>query len=150
MTDGIEQSDDKSLEQDLEFAMNPEPRCPCVVLVDTSGSMQGDPLHFAKAAVFELKSQLGEDDRFGLVTYATGGEVAIEVRDHGVGIGSADRERVFEAFYSTRRGGTGLGLAVVRRIAQAHAGDIRVNSAPGVGTTMKLLLPRANAAAASL
>ncbi|MDH3525757.1 MAG: ATP-binding protein [Acidobacteriota bacterium] len=71
-----------------------------------------------------------------------GGETLLQVRDHGVGIDGGDRERVFEAFYSTRRGGTGLGLAVVRRIARAHGGEVQVESAPGVGTTMKVRLPR--------
>ncbi|MGH0033198.1 MAG: VWA domain-containing protein [Myxococcota bacterium] len=55
------------------------PRVPTdlVVVLDRSGSMQGEPLHFAKAAVRELVSRLGAEDRFGLVTYASGGEVAI-------------------------------------------------------------------------
>lgn len=55
------------------------PRTPTdlVVILDRSGSMRGEPLQFAKAAVYELLSQLGAEDRFGLVTYATGGEIAI-------------------------------------------------------------------------
>jgi Ca-activated chloride channel family protein len=48
-----------------------------VVILDRSGSMRGQPLEFAKAAVHELLDQLGPADRFGLVTYATGAEVAI-------------------------------------------------------------------------
>ena len=48
-----------------------------VVVLDRSGSMSGEPLDFARAAVFELLGQLQPEDRFGLVTYATGGRVAI-------------------------------------------------------------------------
>jgi signal transduction histidine kinase len=56
-----------------------------------------------------------------------------------------ERARAFEAFYSTRRGGTGLGLAVVERIAHAHGGTLAVDTARGVGTTIRVRLPRRGA-----
>jgi signal transduction histidine kinase len=71
-----------------------------------------------------------------------GDQVELQVRDHGVGMEPHERERAFEAFYSTRRGGTGLGLAVVERIARAHGGTLAVDSARGVGTTVRVRLPR--------
>jgi signal transduction histidine kinase len=76
-----------------------------------------------------------------------GGRIAIEVVDNGVGIEPADRDRVFEAFYSTRKGGTGLGLAVVRRIARAHGAELELDSAVGEGTTVRVVLPAAEPAA---
>jgi len=72
-----------------------------------------------------------------------GDRVVLQVRDHGVGMDGPERERIFEAFYSTRRGGTGLGLAVVERIARAHGGAVEIDSAPGVGTAVRVVLPRA-------
>lgn len=72
-----------------------------------------------------------------------GATLILQVKDHGVGMNGAERARIFEAFYSTRRGGTGLGLAVVQRIVRAHGGSIEVDSAPGVGTAVRVLLPRA-------
>ena len=48
-----------------------------VVVLDRSGSMRGEPMHFAKAAIHELLAQLGPQDRFGLVTYSSGGRIAI-------------------------------------------------------------------------
>jgi two-component system, OmpR family, sensor histidine kinase SenX3 len=74
---------------------------------------------------------------------------AIAVRDHGIGIPSRDLERIFERFYrvdrarSRQTGGTGLGLAIVRHTAQAHGGEVTVESHEGEGTTFTLLLPAA-------
>jgi signal transduction histidine kinase len=83
----------------------------------------------------------GRPPRLALRARRDGGRVALEVEDNGIGIGEEDRERIFEVFYSTRKGGTGLGLAIVRRIAQNHGGEVEVESAPGVGTTVRLWLP---------
>jgi signal transduction histidine kinase len=51
--------------------------------------------------------------------------------------------RIFDLFYSTRKGGTGLGLAVVQRIAQNHGGEVEVQSVVGDGTAVRVLLPSA-------
>jgi signal transduction histidine kinase len=54
--------------------------------------------------------------------------------------------KVFQPFYSTRTGGTGLGLPTTRKIIEAHGGRIEVQSEPGKGTKVSLLLPVANGA----
>jgi two-component system sensor histidine kinase SenX3 len=80
-----------------------------------------------------------------------GFSVAISVRDHGIGIPSRDKERIFERFYRVDRtrsratGGTGLGLAIVRHVAQAHRGEVSVESEEGQGSTFILKLPLAAA-----
>lgn len=80
-------------------------------------------------------------------TQSAGGRVAIEVRDHGIGIPSSDLERVFERFYRVDRarsresGGTGLGLSIVRHVAAAHGGEIVLESQEGVGSTFRMVLP---------
>ncbi len=71
------------------------------------------------------------------------GRVVLEVVDRGVGIAPQDQQKIFELFYSTRKGGTGLGLAVVERIAKAHHGELEVRSGPGRGTSVRLELPLA-------
>jgi len=77
--------------------------------------------------------------------------VSIVVRDHGVGIPSRDLERIFERFYRVDRarsrttGGIGLGLSIVRHVAQAHGGDVTVTSREGEGSTFRLRLPLSNA-----
>jgi signal transduction histidine kinase len=72
----------------------------------------------------------------------SGGAVYLEVEDNGVGIPSENTEQIFDLFYSTRKGGTGLGLAVVKRIATDHSGEVEVESTPGVGTRVRVSLPR--------
>jgi PAS domain S-box-containing protein len=67
--------------------------------------------------------------------------LALRVADSGPGIPAAIRERVFEPFVTTRHRGTGLGLAVVRRVAQAHGGDVSLSCPPSGGTTVTLRLP---------
>ncbi len=64
------------------------------------------------------------------------------VEDNGVGIASEEIGKVFEIFFSTRKGGTGLGLAVVDRIARAHGATVEVTSTPDRGTRFAVVLPR--------
>lgn len=70
------------------------------------------------------------------------------VRDHGIGIPSADQSRIFERFYRVDRarrrdtGGTGLGLAIVRHVALNHGGSVSVHSVEGEGATFMLVIPR--------
>ncbi|HEY6508746.1 MAG TPA: ATP-binding protein [Vicinamibacterales bacterium] len=73
------------------------------------------------------------------------GSVEITVEDEGCGIPAADLERVFEPFHSTFERGTGLGLATVHRTVTELRGAISVSSTTGVGTTMRVRLPRLEA-----
>ncbi len=68
-------------------------------------------------------------------------EVNVFIRDTGRGIEADDLERIFDPFFSTRPDGTGLGLPIAQRIAQAHGGDLSVESEPGRGTTVTVRLP---------
>jgi signal transduction histidine kinase len=76
-----------------------------------------------------------------------GNKVAVTVRDEGPGISKEEQKNIFKVFYSTRRGGTGLGLPIAQRIAELHRGDIEVESTPGEGTMFTLVLPTASGAA---
>jgi two-component system sensor histidine kinase HydH len=71
------------------------------------------------------------------------GWVNFEIEDHGSGMTHEERSKMFDLFYSTRKGGTGLGLPVVRRIAEAHHGKLTVDSRLGEGTLIRLALPEA-------
>jgi signal transduction histidine kinase len=70
-----------------------------------------------------------------------GGEAVIEVIDTGRGISEEDLPRIFQAYYSTQRGGTGLGLAMAQRIVQEHGGRIDVRSEVGKGSDFSIILP---------
>ena len=67
--------------------------------------------------------------------------IECSVRDHGPGLPAGDLERIFEPFYTRRKGGTGMGLAIVQRIVEEHGGTIRAANHPGGGAVMTLWLP---------
>jgi signal transduction histidine kinase len=68
-------------------------------------------------------------------------QVRIEIEDTGAGIPLPERDRIFNPFYTTKEGGTGLGLALTHKIIEEHRGTIDVASTPGFGTTFRILLP---------
>ena len=70
-----------------------------------------------------------------------GDEAVIEVADTGHGISEEDLSRIFNPFFTTTKGGTGLGLPAVRRIARAHGGRVEVASILGEGSTFRIHLP---------
>jgi len=78
---------------------------------------------------------------------AAGGFLELEVRDQGIGIDAADLPNLFTPFFRTDRsrtrdtGGVGLGLALVRRIVEAHGGTLAAESEPGRGTAIRVRIP---------
>ncbi len=70
-----------------------------------------------------------------------GREAVIHVTDTGKGISAENLPHIFDAYYSTRKGGTGLGLAMARRIIEEHRGRLSVTSQPGQGTEFVIHLP---------
>jgi two-component system sensor kinase FixL len=75
---------------------------------------------------------------------AGSGGVDFSVTDNGEGIAPEFLEKVFDAYFSTRAGGLGMGLAISRTIVEAHQGRITVSSQPGVTTTFRFTLPPAS------
>jgi two-component system sensor histidine kinase HydH len=69
-------------------------------------------------------------------------DLVVTVRDRGPGIAEADLEHVFEPFFTKRTRGTGLGLAVARRLIDLHGGAITADNAPGGGAIFTITLPR--------
>jgi signal transduction histidine kinase len=67
--------------------------------------------------------------------------VKVEIEDTGSGIALPAADRIFNPFFTTKDGGTGLGLALTHKIVEDHGGSITFRSAPGVGTTFQILLP---------
>jgi signal transduction histidine kinase len=74
-----------------------------------------------------------------------GGQAILYVSDTGVGIAKANLPHIFDAYFTTKKGGTGLGLPTTRRIIEEHHGMISVQSEPGRGTSFRVELPLAEA-----
>ncbi|PTL82270.1 nitrogen regulation protein NR(II) [Vitiosangium sp. GDMCC 1.1324] len=88
--------------------------------------------------------------RGGTLTLRTrleGTGVVLSVEDTGEGMNARTRERAFDDFYTTKATGSGLGLAFVRRVVEAHGGQVTLTSHEGSGTTVTLRLPAAHASA---
>ncbi|HEX9241084.1 MAG TPA: ATP-binding protein [Anaeromyxobacter sp.] len=78
--------------------------------------------------------------RVGCAPAPEGGAM-LSFEDDGPGISAAEQKRIFTPFFTTKAGGTGLGLAVVQRIVDAHGGSVEVESAPGRGARFTVRLP---------
>jgi signal transduction histidine kinase len=77
------------------------------------------------------------------------GRFLLDVIDTGLGMTPEVHERVFDVFFSTKPGGSGLGLPLVRQIIERHGGEVRCESAPGLGSRFSLLVPLVQAEASS-
>jgi signal transduction histidine kinase len=89
-----------------------------------------------------------QDQKFiGVNLFRDNGSVKLEVVDHGIGIPVQEQRKIFEKFYRVgdplvhNTKGSGLGLALVRHIVQAHGGEVVVDSAPGRGSKFTIALP---------
>ena len=69
------------------------------------------------------------------------GGIEVKIRDEGMGIPENDLQQIFEPFYTTRKGGSGLGLSISFEIVEAHGGEISTISRPGEGATFIIRLP---------
>ena len=111
----------------------------------------GDPGSLRQALANLLSNALSVAPAGSEVRITAGGEGAwvwVAVEDQGPGIPEAEQERVFQRFQRGRQAsvdGRGLGLAIVRQIAESHRGEARLTSAEGTGSTFAILLPATGA-----
>jgi signal transduction histidine kinase len=119
-----------------------------LALPDPHQRVRVDPRHFEQAVAALLGNAIEAAGDRGRVVIgsSSNGEPAhwsLYVEDSGPGIPADRVSRIFEPTYSTKKGGHGLGLALVRKIVQMHGGDIQVQSTPGEGLRMTLHIPNA-------
>jgi signal transduction histidine kinase len=113
-------------------------------------SVEIDRIHIQQALVNIIMNAAQAMPQGGAITIRTASgddTVAISVSDQGTGIREEDMDKIFEPFFSTKgKGeGTGLGLSLTKRLVEANNGKIKVESSPGNGTTLTLLLPASEA-----
>ena len=91
--------------------------------------------------VLNAQQAMSNGGQLVLRTRATVGGVALDLIDTGCGMDFETATKIFDTFYSTKPGGSGLGLPTARKIIEGHGGQISVESATGTGTKFTILLP---------
>ncbi|MFI5294309.1 MAG: sensor histidine kinase [Thermodesulfovibrionales bacterium] len=114
-------------------------------------NLSNDPLkintqkNLLRAAIFHLvRNSIEATPQGGRVAVTTAGDgdkVILTVSDTGSGVPEEDIDKIFDPFYSTKRLRFGMGLPLVKQIISEHLGEIIIETAPGKGTTFKILFP---------
>ncbi|WP_300161948.1 ATP-binding protein [Solidesulfovibrio sp.] len=126
------------------------------VTVDLEGvgegpEIQADPDRLSQALLNLCINAIQAMDSGGVMRLATGispdGRAFVSVADDGGGIDAADRDRIFDPYYTTKASGTGLGLPIAHKIVTAHGGEIVLSARPRGGTLATVFLPVSGGAA---
>ena len=133
------------LEQVMEVNLLASPARARVALEVVAGlpRVRGDEARLKQVVLNLVQNAIAatvDGDRIEVRAAGDRAGVALIVSDTGSGIAPSDLPRIFDESFSTR-GGDGLGLPIARRIVEEHGGQVRVESAPGKGTTFTVLLP---------
>ena len=119
----------------IEILMYLDPDLPSVVL--DRESFRGALLNL----VINAFQAMPEGGQLVVRTKTTSSGVALELIDTGCGIGDRTKAHIFDAFFSTKAGGSGLGLPTTRRIIESHGGKIRLESEVGRGSKFTIDMP---------
>ncbi|WP_394841129.1 ATP-binding protein [Pendulispora brunnea] len=119
--------------------------------IDTDGAMRADAEKIRRVVINLVQNALDALEEGSVLDPCieisagenlAGTEVWLRVRDNGAGIPPERLPQIFQPFYTSKKTGTGLGLAVSKKIADAHGGSLEAFGAPGTGTEMTLTLPK--------
>ena len=105
--------------------------------------MQQVLLNLIMNALDAVDAQPPAERRIVINTRSVDGAVEVSVRDFGVGLPKEAADRVFDHFFSTKQGGMGMGLTIVKSIIESHSGTIAAENAPGRGARFFFRLPAA-------
>jgi two-component system CheB/CheR fusion protein len=128
---------------DIAAAARADVTCPPVTIAPTAIVVQADP-EMTRAALLNLllnACHVSGNTPVEIEAAMRDGFCEIDIRDRGPGIPEEIREHLFEPFYTTRPGGTGLGLPIARRFAHVQGGSLTLDDRPGGGTIARLRLP---------
>lgn len=131
----------KLLEHDFEekdISLSLQEKCPGQLLEADSDLLLQVLLNLLKNALNACRA----GDTVTLSCATDEKNIYMTVADTGIGMNREDREQMFDPFFTTRKAGTGLGLAVSHQIVEQHHGSFEVRSRPGRGTTVVMQLPR--------
>lgn len=120
--------------------------------IEESGTMRGDPEKLRRVvenlvgnALDAVRDAKTEGARVEVASgqNLAGDEIWVAVRDNGPGIPSEALPRIFSPFFTTKEGGTGLGLALAKKTAEAHGGTLEASTRRSGGAELLLVVPRA-------
>jgi len=143
----ISSVDIKEMCQKIQFLFKEEPGMKGIILkVDCKNkdTLQADPKMLEQVMINLVKNSMealeGVKNPYIELGYYLDEEQSkvISITDNGVGIEPEAREQVFVPFFTTKQGGSGIGLSLCRQIIRMHRGEIRIDSEPGRGTIVKL------------
>jgi len=112
---------------------------------NTDITLEADPDMLLQVLMNLLKNSIIATPAGGEVSLSALEEqhhIRIIVADNGSGMTEQEREKMFEPFFTTRKSGTGLGLAVSHQIIEQHNGTFEVKTAPNEGTSVTIILPK--------
>lgn len=120
-----------------------------VTVSGTFGQVEGDDVLLRQAFSNLVRNAVEASQRAGRapvievggVVLPADGVVEVSVADNGTGLPEAERDRLFQPFYTTRSDGTGLGLALVQKFVVTHNGQVRAADRPGGGAVFTVRLP---------
>ena len=112
---------------------------PNVLLVDDEPSIRGALMNLMLNAIEGMR----EGGTLSIVVAHTGESLRLEIADTGPGIGEDEAKKLFEPFYTTKAQGLGLGMPYPNKVIEQHGGTVSLNSRPGEGTTISIVLPSA-------
>jgi signal transduction histidine kinase len=107
-------------------------------------SVDGPRLRQAFANVMKNALEATErrpEGRVEVALYRRGTAAVVEISDNGIGMAPEHRDKIFLPFFTTKPTGTGLGMAIVKKIMDLHGGEIELDSVPGEGTSVRLIIP---------
>ncbi len=123
---------------DVDLQVRVDDELPTILL---DGRLMRQALLNLLANAFQVSPRPGSVRVHAFARLGEQGALCIAISDEGSGVDTDARGRIFEPFFTTKGAGTGLGLTIVKRIAEAHHGHVEVTSNPASGATFTMVLP---------
>jgi signal transduction histidine kinase len=135
LSDAVNLFTDEAERRNVKIELN----CDDSIILDADSTRLNEI--FTNVLLNALEAVKDNDGRISIIAKQVNDKSLIEFTDNGKGISNEIMSKIFVPFFTTKQGGTGLGLPIVKRLVNAHGGEISVQSIEGKGTTVTIVLP---------